>query len=143
MGVYYTVFLVIGLIWAFVAFALLIISWRAATRGDIRLHKPLMLVLTAGAWIFMAAYIARYALIEGGSPEVPSHLVPWLAVHGSAGLVPLFGSTALVAARLLSREDSHGPGGHLNRHHRFYGRTVASFWLFTHAGGMLNFYLFF
>ncbi|MEE9613543.1 MAG: DUF420 domain-containing protein [Thermodesulfobacteriota bacterium] len=144
MGTYSEIFFLAGLVWGVTAFALLIVAWRAAAAGNIRLHRPLMIVLTVGAWLFISLYLLRYSYsdeISGEAAlEVPPHLIPWLAVHGTVALIPLFGATVLVWARLSGNKS--GMRLHFNKNHRRYGRVLMVLWLFTRAGGTLNFYLF-
>ncbi len=75
-------------------------------------------------------------------PRIPPEYVPWIALHGTIGLIPLFGATALVWARLREKRSSLRGRSHLNRHHRAYGRFFVVLWFFTHAGGAVNFWLF-
>lgn len=94
-----------------------------------------MILLTVGAWIFILNYIfvQRY----GGSYETfPREYIPWIAVHGSLGLVPLIGATCLVLARLMMGRNRFSK--HFNKHHMTYGRTFMAVWVFTHLGGIFN-----
>ena len=95
-----------------------------------------MVILTAGAWLFILSYLLRYFIPGYTSPAIPRHLIPWFALHGTVGLLPLFGATALVHARLKNQEK-----GFLNRRHKRLGRITASLWCFTHLGGIVNFWL--
>ena len=137
MAIYSKIFMYVGLFWGIISLCLLISAWRLAIKKDVTRHRFIMILLTAGAWLFIASYLLRYYLPGYTALEVPRHLVPWLALHGTIGLVPFFGATTLVWARLRSNSTSH-----LNRHHRFYGRVIVSIWCFTHIGGILNFFLF-
>lgn len=137
MAIYSKMFMYVGLLWGIVSFFLLIVSWRLAIRNEIRRHRFIMVILTMGAWLFIASYLLRYYLPGYTALEVPRHLVPWLAFHGTMGLLPIFGATAMVWARLRADTESH-----LNRRHRIYGRVLVPIWCFTHIGGMLNFFLF-
>jgi len=94
-----------------------------------------MILLTVGAWIFILNYIFgwRYG---GELGSFPRAYVPWMALHGSLGLVPLVGATCLVAGRLMT--DRNRFSIHLNRHHKAYGRTFIVVWCFTHLGGIFN-----
>ena len=134
-----------GGLWGVTAFILLLVAWRAAAALNIRLHRPLMILLVVGAWVFLAAYLSRYSEHSrnyGSSTQgLPSYLILWLAVHGTIALIPLLGATMLVWARLTGSE-APGVRSHLNRNHRRYGRVLAGLWLFTNAGGILNFLLF-
>ena len=85
-------FIIISTAWAVIALVLLIVAWRLARAGRIVPHRNIMILLTAGAWIFIINYIfvQRY----GGEPgSFPIEYVPWMALHGSLGLVPLIGAT--------------------------------------------------
>ncbi|MBA1330301.1 hypothetical protein QQ73_03665 [Candidatus Endoriftia persephone str. Guaymas] len=137
MPSYQTLFTYFSLSWALIAIALLLIAWRAVRAGKIRLHRNLMMTVTAGAWLFVALYLLRYRYPELKA-EVPPEYVGWIAFHGSVALLPLIGAALLIAARLLA-----GPDSHFNRHHRRYGRLLIPLWLFTHLGGLVNIYLFY
>ncbi len=94
-----------------------------------------MILLTAGAWIFVLNYlfVQRY----GGELEpFPREYIPWIAFHGSMGLVPLLGATFLVVGRLMAGRNKFST--HFNNHHKVYGRTFIVVWLFTHLGGIFN-----
>ncbi len=130
-----------GGLWGATAFILLVIAWRAAAARNIRLHRPLMLLLVVGAWVFLAAYLSKYSRHNGSSSELPSYLILWLAAHGAIALVPLFGATMLAWARLTGTKAT-GLRFHLNNKHRSYGRVLAGLWLFTNAGGIFNFLFF-
>ena len=71
-----------------------------------------------------------------GVGPFPREYVPWMALHGSLGLVPLIGATCLVAGRLMAGRNRFS--SHFNRHHKAYGRTFIVIWLFTHLGGIFN-----
>lgn len=128
-------FLIISTVWAVVALMLLVFAWWLARAGRIVLHRNIMILLTLGAWVFIFNYIfaQRY---DGNSGSFPREYVPWIALHGSLGLVPLFGATCLVIAR--SMKDRNRFSLHLNRHHRLYGRSFIVIWCFTHLGGIFN-----
>lgn len=130
-----------SLSWAVISLALLWIAWRAVAAEKLRLHRTLMVLMTAGAWLFIAGYLARYRQ-PGALPEIDPAYLPWLALHGTLGLVPLFGATTLVIARFRQRRGNQPPS-HLNRHHRRYGRLFVAVWAFTHVGGIVNYWLFF
>ena len=97
-----------------------------------------MIFLTAGAWLFISSYLLRYSMPGYAPIEIPREYIPWIAFHGTVGLIPLFGSALLVWARVRGRSASH-----LNRHHRCYGRFLVPVWGFSHLGGILNFWLFY
>ncbi len=128
-------FLIISTAWAVIALVLLIVAWRLARVGRIKLHRNIMILLTAGAWIFIINYILvqRYG---GGLGSFPSEYVPWIAFHGSLGLVPLIGATCLVVGRLMMGRNKFST--HFNQHHKAYGRTFIVVWFFTHLGGIYN-----
>lgn len=133
---YGKLFLYISLAWGIISLFLLLIAWRKAAIGNVAGHRTLMLILTAGAWLFISSYLLRYFIPGYTAPTIPRHLIPWFALHGTVGLIPLFGATALACARLRSSEVSF-----LNRHHRRLGRITATLWCFTHLGGIVNFWL--
>jgi uncharacterized membrane protein YozB (DUF420 family) len=128
-------FLIVSTVWAVVALVLLIVAWRLARVGGIVPHRNIMILLTVGAWIFIINYIfvQRYG---GEFGSFPREYVPWMALHGSLGLVPLIGATCLVAGRLMAGRNRFS--SHFNRHHKAYGRTLIVVWLFTHLGGIFN-----
>lgn len=147
------------MIWGAVACVLMIAAWRSVRRGNIMLHRRLMLVLLFGGWSFVAFYLIGYFLGQSYSDIVPANIVPWLAFHGIVALLTLIAMVVLVWARLtdptyagyLSRMDRY-PGGflskdsspvrsYINTHHRFIGRITALFWLLTQAGGFINLYI--
>ncbi|MDP6343152.1 MAG: hypothetical protein QF491_06430, partial [Alphaproteobacteria bacterium] len=72
----------------------------------------------------------------GEAASFPRQYIPWVALHGSLGLVPLIGATCLVAGRLMAGRNRFS--GHFNRHHKAYGRTFIVVWVFTHLGGLFN-----
>lgn len=94
-----------------------------------------MILLTVGAWIFITNYIfvQRH---DGDYSSFPREYIPWIALHGSLGLIPLIGATCLVAGRLLVPGNRFG--AHFNTHHKTYGRGFIVIWLFTHLGGIFN-----
>lgn len=128
-------FLIISTAWAVIALVLLIVAWWLARVGRIVLHRNIMILLAAGAWIFIINYIfvQRYG---GELGSFPSEYVPWMALHGSLGLVPLIGATCLVVGRLTTGRNRFS--GHFNRRHKAYGRTFIVVWFFTHLGGIFN-----
>ncbi len=131
-------FLIISTAWAVIALVLLVVAWRLARVGRIVLHRNIMILLTVGAWIFIINYI--FAQRYGGElAEFPSEYIPWMALHGSLGLVPLIGATCLIFGRLMTGRNRFS--SHFNRHHKPYGRTFIVVWLFTHLGGIFNAFL--
>ncbi|MAG33917.1 MAG: hypothetical protein CL908_23805 [Deltaproteobacteria bacterium] len=127
----------ISAIWGVLSLGLLWIAWRAAVVRRQRLHRNMMVFLTFAAWVFIAAYLLRYRQ-PGATPEIDPAYIPWLALHGTLGLVPLLGATLLVVSRYRRQE----PASHLNRQHRIYGRLFVLVWVFTHLGGIANYFLF-
>ena len=128
-------FLIVSTVWALIALVLLAVAWWLARIGRTIAHRNIMILLTLGAWIFIVNYIfvQRYG---GDLGSFPKEYVPWIALHGSLGLVPLFGATCLIIGRLLAGRNRFS--AHLNRHHRLYGRTFIVVWCFTHLGGIFN-----
>ncbi len=128
-------FLIISTTWAVIAQVLLIVAWRLVRVGRSAAHRNIMILLTVGAWIFITNYIfvQRYG---GDFRSFPSEYIPWIALHGSLGLVPLIGATCLVLGRLMTGRNKLST--HFNRHHKAYGRTFIVVWLFTHLGGIFN-----
>ena len=130
-----SLFPIISTIWAVVALVLLIAAWRLARVGRTGLHRNIMILLTVGAWIFVTNYIfvQRY---DGELGSFPREYVPWMALHGSLGLVPLLGATCLIVGRLTTGRSRFS--AHFNRHHKAYGRVFIVVWSFTHLGGIYN-----
>ena len=128
-------FLIISTIWAVIAMVLLVVAWRLARAGRIAPHRNIMILLTVGAWVFIINYlfVQRYG---GEFATFPREYVPWIAVHGSLGLIPFIGATCLVLGRLMTGRNSFA--SHFNRHHKTYGRSFIAVWLFTHLGGIFN-----
>ena len=130
-----SMFLIISTAWAVITLVLLIVAWWLIRVGRIALHRNIMILLTVGAWIFIINYIfvQRYG---GELGSFPSEYVPWMALHGSLGLVPLIGATCLVVGRLMTGRNKFST--HFNQHHKAYGRTFIVVWFFTHLGGLFN-----
>ncbi len=130
----------LSLIWAVLSLVLLFVAVRSAARGNTTLHRGLMIFLTLAAWVFIISYLMRYRS-PGEISAVPPEYVPWVAIHGTVGLAPLIGASMLVWARLFQRRrpDSRL---HLNRRHAIYGRVTVALWVFTHIGGIVNYWLF-
>ena len=131
------VFLTGGVIWAVISFFLLIYAWYCAKKRNIKVHKGIMILLTAGAWVFLIGYILRYRY--GVNPEIPENLIPWFAFHGSVALLPFIGATALVWSRFM--EPKRTEPTFLIRNHVLIGKIVIPLWCFTHIGGMINYWL--
>ena len=74
-----TTFLIISTAWAVIAVVLLGIAWWLARVGRTMPHKNIMILLTLGAWIFIANYILlqRYG---GDFGSFPREYVPWIAL---------------------------------------------------------------
>ncbi len=137
---YNQMFSQLSLIWAIVALVLLIVAWRSIVRRNIKYHRGLMIFLTLGAWVFIAAYMLNYRSPD--RPVVAPEYIPWLAIHGTIGLFILIGASLLVWARLRQARDSQA-FLYLNRHHKRYGRILIVLWVFTHIGGIVNYWLFY
>jgi uncharacterized membrane protein YozB (DUF420 family) len=138
-------FLDLSLAWAFIALLLLLQAWRYAVQGNIRRHRLMMLVLTLAAWVFVISYLL-ISRSSGQLSNLSTPMIVWLSIHGSVGLLPLFGAVALILARALQGLRSAHKSGtdrqfYLNRHHRFYGRIIMVLWVFTHLGGIANYFL--
>jgi len=140
MNSYAQVFRDVGLAWAIISIVLLIVAWHAARRGDVSRHRLLMSVSLVGSWLFVMGYLFRYSLPQA-SPRLPTEYIPWIALHGSLGVVLIVGASCLVVARLRARRNPSYVG-HFNRHHRTYGRFLVPLWCFTHGGGVVNYFLF-
>lgn len=135
------IFLIIGTVWAVVAIGLLFIAWRAAKHQAYALHGKIMTILTGAAWGFLALYLLRYRYPEA-IPSIPPEYIPWLALHGTVALFPLFGATLLVFNRWRARRQPEQTY-HFNQHHKTYGRVLILLWCFTHIGGIANAVLFY
>jgi len=127
--------MIISTAWAFLAMILLITSWRLARAGKTTAHRNIMILLTIGAWVFIINYIFMQRYSEGHG-SIPREYIPWIAFHGTLGLIPLIGATCLVASRMMT--GGHRLAGHFNRQHKLYGRIFIAIWCFTHLGGMFN-----
>lgn len=94
-----------------------------------------MILLTAGAWVFIINYIfvQRYG---GDAAPFPGVYIPWMALHGSLGLIPFIGATCLVVGRLMAGRNKFS--NHFNQYHKAYGSTFIAIWVFTHLGGIFN-----
>lgn len=132
-------FIHLSLVWAVIALVLLVIAWRHAVKGNTKYHRRLMIFLTAGAWVFIVSYILQYQ--SSARISVPPEYIPWLALHGTIGLIPLLGASMLVLARLWQARHPQAQL-HLNRQHKRYGRILIALWVFTHLGGIANYWLF-
>jgi uncharacterized membrane protein YozB (DUF420 family) len=140
MNSYAQIFRDVGLVWAIVSIVLLMVAWHAARRGDVMRHRLLMLVSLAGSWLFVVGYLLRYRLPQT-TPNIPAEYIPWIALHGTLGIVLIVGASCLVVARIRG-QGNPGYVGHFNRHHRTYGRLLVPLWCFTHGGGIVNYLLF-
>lgn len=124
-----------GSLWSLIALGLLIQAWRAAQTGAYRRHAAWMTFLIIAAWLFALLYLLHFPFPQL-LPPVPPHLLPWIYVHGSIGLVPLVIGPLLVWARRRKAPSALAAG--INRRHRLLGRTAVSTWIFTHLGGLWN-----
>lgn len=140
MKVYFQIFYYGGFIWAVIALILLLNAWESARKGNIVRHQLIMMILTLGGWIFILGYLVRYRFPEY-IPNVPPEYIPWLAFHGSVGIVTLIGATYLVWGR-LTQSRTPNRQSHVNKYHQIYGRIFIALWGFTHLGGLVNFFLF-
>lgn len=131
----------VSLAWGVIALGLLLLAWRRAVQTRFRSHRALMLVLVAGAWIFLISYLLQLRL-GGQAPGLHGAVLVWMLVHGGAGLVTLLGVSWLAAARLWQQ---WRPASDLfpNRHHRRLGRPLVGLWVFSHLGGVVNYFLFY
>lgn len=130
-----SIYSVLTTTWAVTALILLIVSWRGAARGEIKKHKLLMIFLTAGAWIFVINYISQRQYQVSETP-FPKEYIPWIAFHGTVGLIPLLGATLLIINRI--RKGVESGASFLGRNHARYGRVLIVLWCFTHLGGIFN-----
>ena len=135
---YGRLFLHLTFAWGVLSLLLLIIAWRKAATGNRTDHKMLMIMLTIGSWLFVLSYILHNIIPGLSIPAIPPRFVPWFAIHGTVALLPLFGATALIYARIKGSNEAF-----LNRHHRLLGRIAAALWCFSHLGGMVNIWLLF
>ena len=141
MTLYIKIFLLANLVWAVVALVLIIYGWWCAyRRKKVCLHKRIMEILTVAAWLFIAAYLFRFLVPSLEPLPVPERLVPWFAFHALVACIPLFGAPLLIWARLTGA-DGGGLRGHLNGRHVTYGRVLLPLWFFTHAGGIVNYFI--
>ncbi len=104
----------ISIVWALISFSLLILAWRFAAVGRISLHRNLMLFLSAGAWVFIASYLFQRPHAAQAT-AFPREYIPWIAFHGTMGLLVLLGATCIVVSRLRRRDG--GQQSHLNQYH--------------------------
>ncbi len=130
-----SMFHIISTAWAVIALVLLIVAWQLARVGRIEMHRNIMILLTAGAWVFIVNYIFVQRYGEDAAP-FPSVYIPWMALHGSLGLIPFIGATCLVVGRLMAGRSKLS--NHFNQHHKAYGCTFIVIWVFTHLGGLFN-----
>ncbi len=141
MNIYTKIFFYGGFAWAVVATVLVFVAWGFIRNRRVAHHKATMILLTIGGWLFVISYLLRYRIPDFVQIEIPQSLIPWIAFHGTVGLVPLIGATCLIWSRLTGGSFETGVRAHLNRHHRKYGLTFLFLWVFTHFGGIANFFL--
>ena len=141
MNIYTKIFFYGGFAWALVSTALLFVAWWFIRHGQVVRHKTVMIILVVGGWLFVSSYVLRYRIPDFIHIEVPRNMIPWLAFHGTIGLIPLIGATFLIWSRLTGGDFETGLRAHLNRNHRKYGLTFLFLWVFTHFGGIANFFL--
>jgi len=138
---YQQIFSQYSLAWALAGLLLLGFSWHAAATGRKKRHQWLMICLVIGAWVFVLAYVMlRFHLAQQPTEKVLAY-IPWLIVHGSIGLFTIFGVTCLMCARGWQKFNPGKRPLHLNYYHRVYGRCLVVLWLFTHLGGVANYWL--
>lgn len=130
-------FLALSALWGALALPLLLLAWHAARQGRTQLHRRLMVLVLAGTWTFVAAYLLFYRHHPDKAP-VAEHMVLWLRVHGLLGLLATLGASALLLGRSLPK---WAASSWLNRHHRRLGRIAVVLWLVTYLGGLFNYAL--
>lgn len=128
-----------GFYWSCLGLGLLLIAWYHAAKGSKMVHRLLMILMIVGSWVFVVSYLLRY-VIPGEMPQLPEPLmVAWLAFHGSLALIPLVGGTLMAWARM---HKGNAPlAAKFNQNHQRYGRIFIPIWLFTHLGGIANYYI--
>ncbi len=136
------IFIVVGHIWALSAILLIIYAWVIARREKESLHKAVMLFLVAGGWTFLLFYLIGSRYDRPHIEELTSGLLAWVIIHGTAALLALLGATVLAVARLITDDEAPGLLGSINRRHKVLGSVTALLWMLTHAGGLINLYIF-
>ncbi len=69
-----SMFLVISTTWAVIALVMLIVAWRLIRTGKITPHRNIMILLTAGAWVFIFNYLFVQRYGAGLEPIPPEHI---------------------------------------------------------------------
>ena len=136
------IFIVIGHIWAPSAILLIIYAWIIARREKESLHKAIMIFLVVGGWLFLIFYLVGSRYDRPHVEELSSALLAWVIIHGTAALLALLGATVLAVARLVADDEAPGSLGSINRSHKVFGSVIAVLWMLTHAGGLINLYIF-
>ena len=128
-----------GVFWSSIGLALLIIAWYSARNGNTAVHRMLMITMVVGSWLFVVSYLLRY-VIPGEMPQLPgTMMIIWLMIHGSIALIPLVGGTLMGWARMHKGDSPLA--ARFNQNHQRYGRIFIPIWLFTHLGGIANYYM--
>lgn len=98
-----------------------------------------MIMMVIGSWLFVVSYLLRY-LIPGEMPQLPSPIMlVWLSIHGSIALIPLVGGSLMAWARMHKGQAPLAQ--RINQNHQKLGKTIVPIWLFTHIGGIANYWL--
>ncbi len=128
-----------GLGWSLLSIVFLLLAWYDATQSNTSRHRTIMIFMVLGSWLFVISYLLRY-LIPGEMPSLPDPLMlTWLTVHGSIALIPSIGGPLMIWARYQKRDSSLAQ--RINQQHRKIGRIIIPVWLFTHLGGITNYWL--
>lgn len=122
--------------WALVALLLLWLSWRAARRRDVRIHRRYMLIIVAVAWVFVELWLMgfRYPQLI---PAVPEGMAVWMLLSNLLIITSLAGATLLLLAR-WRRSRPTELLGHFNTCHRAYGKVFMLLWCVGYSGKLLN-----
>ncbi|MCF6217951.1 MAG: DUF420 domain-containing protein [Gammaproteobacteria bacterium] len=128
-----------GLGWSLLSIIFLLLAWYDATQSNTSRHRTIMIFMVLGSWLFVISYLLRY-LIPGEMPSLPDPLMlTWLTVHGSIALIPSIGGPLMIWARYQKGDSSLAQ--RINQQHRKIGRIIIPVWLFTHMGGIANYWL--
>ncbi len=128
-----------GLGWSVLSIGFLLLAWYDATQSNSSRHRTIMIFMVLGSWLFVISYLLRY-LIPGEMPSLPDPLMlTWLTVHGSIALIPSIGGPLMIWARY--QKGGSPLAQRINQSHRKIGRIIIPIWLFTHMGGITNYWL--
>ncbi len=128
-----------GLGWSVLSIVFLLLAWYDATHSNSSRHRTIMIFMVLGSWLFVISYLLRY-LIPGEMPSLPDPLMlTWLTVHGSIALIPSIGGPLMIWARY--QKGGSPLAQRINQSHRKIGRIIIPVWLFTHMGGIANYWL--